>query len=117
MAHPSTPPTPVDGGVAGLSHPPPRTLAAIALLCGVSALVAGFVIPTALMSQLREPALRVLGLSPPFLIAAGFVVSLAARRCGERGRLATTALSLNTLLLIVYSVLLGALFLNPVTPS
>ena len=56
-------------------------------------------------------------LVPATMMLAGVVMAIAARRRGELGGLASAALAWNTLLLIVYAVMLVALILNPVAPS
>jgi hypothetical protein len=68
-------------------------------------------------SGLSGTTLRLIALSPPIMMLAGLVMALAARRRGELGRLTSTALAWNTLLLVAYAAMLMALFMNPVTPT
>jgi hypothetical protein len=59
------------------------------------------------------PSLRFVAFSPAFMMLAGLALAISARRRGERGRLASAALSWNTLLLIVYAAMIAALLGNP----
>ena len=79
-------------------------------------------VPESVMPQGTLPPMRFRDLPEPVswrkmigpsLMLAGLALAITARRRGERGRLASTALSWNTLLLIIYAVMLVALLDNP----
>lgn len=109
---------PRDADDVGLSHQRVRqTLSSISLALGVGSLVASFTIPLFIGLEALGTAVRIVGLVPATMMLAGVVTAVAARRRGELGGLASAALAWNTLLLIVYAVMVVALFLNPVTPS
>lgn len=74
-------------------------------------------IPVFLARGEVQGSLGLLALVPATMMLAGFSLALVARRRGEQGRLASTALSWNTLLLIVYAAMFLALWLNPFAPG
>ncbi len=112
------PSIPQDADDASLSHQRVRqTFSLISLILGLCAPVATMVFPLLMRSGLSGTAVRLISLSPPMMMLAGLGMAIAARRRGERGSLNQTALAWNTLLVILYAVMLTALFMNPVTPS
>ena len=89
-------------------------------LCGIvqpATPTSAVTIPLFIGLEALGTAVRIVGLVPATMMLAGVVTAVAARRRGELGGLASAALAWNTLLLIVYAVMVVALFLNPVTPS
>ena len=93
------------------------TLSSISLALGICSVVAPFVIALKIGFESLSGAFWFVAPLSPVLMLAGLALAFAARRRGEQGFLASTAMSWNKLLLIFYTVALIALFLNPVTPS
>jgi hypothetical protein len=107
-------PAPAGDGVAEFSrHRVRQTLSGVSVILGICSPVASFIIPSTIGFERFGPSLRLIAFAPAFMMLAGLALAIAARRRGERGRLASTALSWNTLLLIVYAVMLVALLGNP----
>lgn len=107
-----------DADASGRSHHRVRpNLSSISLILGICSPVSSFIIPSLLGSDLSHPSGRLVSLIPTTMMLAGFAIALVARKRGEVGRLTSTALAWNSLLLIFYAVALTALVISPVTPT